>query len=114
MNYLAQRDFNNPLIETGTRSETGVGFFERVVPFAVTAGLVLGIVVFFFIFAMGAVRWITAGGDKVAIESARDTISKALLGIFVLLLVFLIMNFIGTFFGTDILLFNLDNLIIGN
>lgn len=114
MNLLAQRDIANPILETEIRNETGVGFFNRSIPFLVTASLVVGFVVFFFMFAIGAIKWITAGGDQKAIESARSTLGTAFIGLLVLTAVFVIVNFISYFFGTSLLVFNIQRFIVGN
>jgi hypothetical protein len=51
----------------------------------------------------GAIKWISSGGDKQALESARGTITSALIGVFILFAVFAIIQLINTFFGLHIL-----------
>jgi lipopolysaccharide/colanic/teichoic acid biosynthesis glycosyltransferase len=41
----------------------------------------------------GAIKWITSGGDKGKVDAARNTIVAAVIGLIVLLLSFVIINF---------------------
>lgn len=73
-----------------------VGSFIRLI-------LIIGFVVAMIYFLFGAVKYITASGDKAAIESARGHIANAIIGLVLLLSVFAILFFIETFFGVKIL-----------
>lgn len=53
---------------------------------------VIAIVLVLFFLVMGAFNWITSGGDKEKIKSARGTILHALIGLAILALSFVIMN----------------------
>lgn len=50
-------------------------------------------------FLIGAFKFISAGGDKTAVESARGMITHAIIGFVLLMLMFLIIEFIPEFFG---------------
>lgn len=78
-------------------------FFQKFIPNLVGLFFVVGILVFFFYMIFGALGWITSGGDKAAVETARARITNAIIGIVILLSVFAIINIIEAFFGTDIL-----------
>jgi hypothetical protein len=80
----------------------GTTFFATLIPNLINLGFVAGVIVFFFVFIIGAIQWMTSGGDKAAVESARGKIANALIGMVVLLLVFVILQVIGNFFGLDI------------
>lgn len=59
-----------------------------------------------FIFAMlylilGGLNWITAGGDKTKLQTARDKITQAIVGLIIVAAVYAIMILIGTFIGID-------------
>jgi len=60
----------------------------------------------------GAIQWISSGGDKQALESARNKISNALVGIVILFAVFAIINLIETFFGINIMTLDMGALVI--
>lgn len=92
--------------------ETGLSFFQKLIPALVNILLVGGAVIFFFVLVTGAIQWISSGGDKQAIESARSKISNALIGIVILFAVFAIARLIEYFFGVSILTLDIGNLII--
>ncbi len=85
------------------QSEGGVGFFQRLLPSLITLGLVIGAVVFFFMLLWGAIGWITSGGDKAVLESARGRITNAIIGLVIMFALFAIVKVIEQFFGTNIL-----------
>ena len=66
---LLAQTINNPVLGPTLGSMNGVGFFQRLLPALISIALVLGVVVFFFMFLSGAVSWITSGGDKAKTES---------------------------------------------
>ena len=101
----------NPVIgELGKK--TGPEFFAELLPSLVGLVLVIGAVLFFFILAMGAIQWITSGGDKQALEGARAKISNGLVGMIILLCTFAIIRFIEYFFKINILTIDIGPLII--
>jgi len=66
-------------------------------------GFFIGVLVFFFIMIMGAIQWITSGGDKAAVEGARGKITNAIVGVVILLSLFALLKVIEDFFGINIL-----------
>jgi len=89
---------NNLLLGSG-----GTGFFAALLPSLVRLAFVIGSVVFLFMFIMGAIQWITSGGDKTGLEGARGKITNALIGIILLLVSFAIIRLIEAFFSVNIL-----------
>jgi hypothetical protein len=71
--------------------------------------VVLGLagVVLFIMLIMGGFKYITAGGDPKAIESAKKTLTYAIGGIVLVTLSFLILAFISTFTGVDVTQFQI-------
>lgn len=57
--------------------------------------IVLGIVLAIAFLLYASVRWITSGGDKQKLESARKTVVFAIVGLIVVLWAFLIVSFLG-------------------
>lgn len=53
--------------------------------------------------ALGAVSWITSGGDKGKVEEARNKITAAIIGITVMFSIFALVNYIFPLIGFDIL-----------
>ncbi|MDO8503753.1 MAG: hypothetical protein Q7S60_03610 [bacterium] len=98
----------NPISDTA--AVTG---FESILTVLVRVFLIAGSLLFVFIFIIGAIRWITSGGDKTQIESARNTILNAVIGLVILLSLFAIVGVIDRLFGLNILKINFDLLVIG-
>ena len=66
-----------------------------------------GMLLFAFILAflyllVGGVSWITSGGDKANLESARNKIIHALVGIIVVASTWAVITLLGKFLGLDI------------
>lgn len=90
----------------------GILFFQKLIPALIGLVLVVGVIIFFFMLLIGAITWISSGGDKAAIEGARGRITQALIGIVVLFSVFAIIKLIEGFFGINILSIDIGPLII--
>ena len=55
----------------------------------------VGSIIFVLYFALGALRWITAAGDKSKFESGRQMITNGLIGIVLLAASFAIVQLLG-------------------
>lgn len=92
----------------GQQSLTNLeSFISRIIGFLT----VIASVAFVVYFLLGAVSWITAGGDASKIQKARDKIVQSVIGLIVLAGSFVIIEFISTSFfqaslGFDILNFS--------
>lgn len=64
----------------------------------ITFLIVIAILVSIFYLIFGGIRWITSGGDKAKVESARSTLVAAVVGLIISLLAFFIVNFVLGFF----------------
>ncbi len=81
--------------------------FGGVVGKVVTIAFILATVIALFFLVYGGVKWITSGGDKAAVESARNTIVAAVIGLVIVFLSYFILNIVLGFFGlklTDLVL----------
>jgi len=103
--FLAQEKITNPTFEDSPIGNipTGRAFFQKLIPNLIGLAFVVGVIVFFFIMIVGAIQWITSGGDKAAIESARGKIANALVGVIILFAVFALLKVLEDFFGINIL-----------
>lgn len=72
---------------------------------------ILGGIWFMVQLILGAFSWISAGGDKQHLDSAKKRITNAIIGLFIVVVSFSLIAIIGSFFGLDIL--NLDSAIRG-
>lgn len=107
-------DITNPAIGklNNLAGKNGVGFFQTFLPKLLTLGLIIGILIFFFIMIIGAIQWISSGGDKNALEEAKHKITNALIGIVILFSIFAILKVIENFFGISILTLDIGSLVI--
>ncbi|OGG09501.1 hypothetical protein A2154_02275 [Candidatus Gottesmanbacteria bacterium RBG_16_43_7] len=70
-------------------------------------GAVIGMLLIFafiltiFFILTGALSWITSSGDKAQLESARNKIIHALIGVIIIFAVWAILNIVGPFLGID-------------
>lgn len=62
---------------------------------------VLGAVLFITYFLLGAVGWITAGGDSGKITKARDQIVHGVIGLIILVIAYSVVGLIGTVLGMN-------------
>lgn len=78
------------------------GVFRNLVAAVIgVAGIVL-----FILLVIGGFKYLTAGGEPPKIESARKTLTFAILGIVLIALSFLFLRFIGVFTGVEDILTN--------
>lgn len=101
-----------PKLQNILEKEGGVGFFRALLPNLVGLGLAIGIIVFFFVMLIGAIRWIASGADKAELEQARSQITNGLVGIVLLLSLFALIKVLETFFGIDLLTLDIGPLTI--
>lgn len=65
--------------------------------------LFMGASLLCFIFIIiGGVQWITSGGDKAGVESARKKVTWAVVGLVITFSSYVIMNFIEKIFGVNL------------
>ncbi len=99
----ATEPITNPALSKTLQGKSGLEFFQDLVPNLVGLAFVVGALVFFFIMIIGAIQWITSGGDKTALEGARGKITNALVGVVVLFGLFALLKVLEDFFGINIL-----------
>ncbi len=102
----------NPVLLGGLGGKSGIWFFQKFIPSLLSLAIVVGALLFFFNIIMGAIQWISSGGDKEAVTQARKRISNALIGIIILFAVFAIAALVEYFFSVDILTLDIERLII--
>lgn len=64
-------------------------------------------IVFFFLLLIGGFKFMTSGGDPKAVESARNTLTFAILGLVLITVSFLILRFIQEFTGIEVTKFTI-------
>lgn len=68
----------------------------------ITIILIVAIIVSLFFLIYGGIKWVLSGGDKTAVEGARNHIVAAIVGLVIALLAFFIVNFVGGLFGISL------------
>lgn len=72
---------------------------QNILTILLGAGVILAL--FFLIF--GGIKWITSGGEKEGVESARKMITFSIIGLVIVFLSFFILNFVGGIFGVNLI-----------
>lgn len=61
--------------------------------------LIFGAILAFLHLLFGGIRWITASGDKTAMQDAQDRITQAIVGLIIMAVVWTVMVLLGNFTG---------------
>lgn len=101
-----------PAPTVGPSGNAGVTFLQNAIPAVIVLGLVVGVIIFFFTLIMGAIQWISSGGDKQGVEAARGKVTNAIIGLVILFAVFAIIKLVEYFFGISILTLDIGSLVI--
>ena len=96
----------------GHFGDSPAAFFQLFLPKLLTLGLIIGVLFFFFIIIIGAIQWISSGGDKNALEEAKHKITNAIIGFVILFSIFAILKLMENFFGISILTLDIGSLAI--
>jgi len=75
----------------------------NIVPVVIQIVLIVAALVALLFLIIGGIKWITAGGDKAATESARGTITSALVGLVIVFASWAIIRLLEYLFGISIL-----------
>ena len=70
--------------------------------FRMVDAVIIGTGIILFVYLVyGGVEWLTSGGDKAKLESARAKLTNALIGVAIIAASFAIWKIVLTFFGID-------------
>ncbi len=88
----------------GNSGATGALILGKYIAISITTAVALGGLAVLVYFILGAINWLTAGGDKSKVEKAQQRIIQAFIGFALLVFGVAILGFVGpTFFGLDLL-----------
>ena len=99
------------LMSAGPALAQNFTFDTEHIPFTDLGALLKNVLIMMFAFAailafvfiiIGGIQWITAGGDKVAAQSARDRITAAVVGLVIVVAAFALTLIITTVLGVNI------------
>lgn len=88
----------------GTSGPTADIQFESTLSKIIGVMTAVAFIWFTFMIVIGAIRILTSGGDKGAVEAARKQITTAVIGIVVVIAAVFIVSLIGTLFGINSIL----------
>jgi len=77
--------------------------FNKVISTIISIMTIIAAVWFLFVLMTGAIGWITAGGDKASLETAKKRISNGIVGIVVVVTAIFLADILGKLLGLDIL-----------
>ena len=58
---------------------------------------------FVFQFVLGAIGWLSAGGDKVKVEAAQKKLTQGIIGLVIVVAAIFLVDLIGTILGLNVL-----------
>lgn len=90
-----------PFGQFGTLCELSPNDNTNIVGNIITILLIASIIAAIVFLILGGLRWILAGGDKAKIDSARSTITGAIIGLIISFLAFAIVSFVNYVFGIN-------------
>lgn len=102
MYALIAQEIINPVVTRFGSGTPGTAFANIIVTVWRTA-ITLGGLALLLMLLIGAFEWVSAGGDKGKIESARERITQGIIGMLVLMGTVAISVFIGNTFGINLL-----------
>lgn len=79
------------------------GQFGPLVGLVITLLFIIAVIVALIFLIYGGIKWIISGGDKAALDSARNHIVAAIVGLVIVFLAYFIIQIVGGFFGISIL-----------
>lgn len=101
-NQITNPVLSQTLLDILAGENPGLVFIQLLLHNLIILIFVIAVLVFFFMFIVGGIQWMTSGGDKAATESARGRITAALIGLIIVFAVYAILALIKTFFGFDV------------
>ena len=87
---------SNPNVNQGGQS------LGKLISSLLGALFIAGFLLTFMELVIGGIQWITAGGDKQALEKARTGITNAIMGLVIVAAAYAVMTLVGKFFGMDL------------
>ena len=95
-------EITNPAINKIVGTGSGVDILQLFLTNFINIALGAAGIIAFIMLLIGGIQWITAGGDKEAVEKARKRITSALIGLAITFSIFAIIFVVETLFGVSI------------
>ena len=82
-----------------TSSIEAIETFSKFITSTIGIMTVVAVIWFIFIFITGAIAWMSAGGDKNALEAAKKRITTGIIGLAVTVIAIFVIDLIGNLIG---------------
>ncbi len=97
-------------VSGGNSGEVGASILQKYVAYGIQTAIIVGALAVLVYFFLGAIRWLTSGGDKGSLEKARGQMINAAIGLLILVSIVAAIGFLGPLlFGFDVLELNFVN-----
>ena len=93
----------NPQITINQPSNIKIGDVGQLISALVGTLLIVSALLAFFYLILGGISWITSGGDKAAMEAARNKITHAIVGLIIVGAAWAVMILVQNFLGVTII-----------
>lgn len=93
----------DPTINIPQPEKIKIGDIGLLISALVGTLLIIAALLAFFFLILGGIQWITAGGDKAGMESARNKITHAIVGLIIVGAAWAVMILIQNFLGVSII-----------
>jgi hypothetical protein len=84
-----------------TRIENAAGLFVTILSSIIGVITIIGFIWFLFVFFVGAISWISSGGDKAKVQNAQKQLTNGIIGLILVISAIFIFQIIGLFFGIN-------------
>lgn len=106
MKHTLLARLTNPVLPPGLGGEGNEGLQGSTVIGNLMSSLISVILIFSFILAfgmllIGGIQWLTSGGDKTGLESARNKITHAIMGLIIVSAAYAVFILVGNFLGIN-------------
>lgn len=89
----------NPALKDYDHASEPVSYFSRALQTIISIFFIVAVIYFVWHFLMGAFHFIASEGDPKKIETAKNELTYAILGLAIVFLVFVILKLVGSVFG---------------
>ena len=108
MKLISDATFEQITPKVGGYNTTGdistqAGTVELIITNSITVLTIVGGIMFVLYFLMGALQWVSGGGDKGKIDKAKNMMTNAAIGLIIISLSYSISWIVGKAIGIDIL-----------
>jgi len=93
----------DPTINIPQPEKIKIGDIGMLISALVGTLLIVAALLAFFMLIMGGIQWITAGGDKAGMETARNKITHAIVGLIIVGAAWAVMILVQNFLGVSII-----------